>query len=265
MTFAGSRMHRVIPCLLLRGRRVVKTLRFKDPVYVGDPINAVRILNEKEADELLLCDIGATPEDRPPQFDLLAELTSECFMPLCYAGGVRSLKDMERLFGIGVEKIAASTQAVLDPTFISSAAREFGSQSVVAVLDVRRTWRGRYDVTVRGGRKRTGRDPVTVARQMEEAGAGELVLNSVDRDGTMTGFDLPLVERVASAVGIPVVASGGARTLSDLRSVVVEAGAAAVAAGSMFVFQGSRRAVLVSYPSRVELDGLFDASVAGGR
>ena len=248
---------RIIPCLLLRNGGLVKTVKFRDPKYLGDPINIVRILNDKEVDELVFLDITATPERRDPPFELLAQITSECFMPLCYGGGVRDLATMRTLYAMGIEKIALNTAAVESPELISGAAKEFGAQSVIVSIDVKRKFLGGYDVLTHGGRKRTGRDPIAHARAMEQAGAGEILLNSIDRDGTMTGYDLDLVRAVADAVSIPVVACGGAATLDDLARVVNEAGASAAAAGSVFVFQGPHRAVLISYPSQERIRKSF--------
>ena len=248
---------RAIPVLLLRGGGLVKTVRFKNPKYLGDPINIVRLFNDKEADELVLLDITATLESRGPRFDLLAQITSECFMPLCYGGGVRTLDDMHALFNLGIEKVAINSHAVHKPAFIASAAERFGSQSVLVSLDVKRTLFGRHQVVTHGSKRRTGLDPVEFAREAEQQGAGELLLNSVDRDGTMEGYDLDLVRRVAEAVRIPVVACGGAGRTEDLGHVVNGAGASAAAAGSLFVFQGPHRAVLINYPDATELQQLF--------
>ena len=244
---------RVIPCLLLRNLGLVKTVKFRNPTYLGDPINIVKIFNDKEVDELVFLDITATPGGRKPPFDFLSGVTSECFIPLCYGGGVRNLEDMKTLFTLGVEKVAVNTHAVENPAFMRTAADLFGSQSVIASLDVKKTWRGRYEVVTHCGRKRTGVDPVGLAVELERQGAGELLLTAIDRDGTMQGYDLELIKRVTAAVRIPVIACGGARRVSDLAAVVNEGGASAAAAGSMFVFQGPHRAVLISYPTAMEL------------
>lgn len=244
---------RVIPCLLLRNSGFVKTRRFKDPVYLGDCFNTVRLFNEKEADELLILDIIATPEGRPPNFDLLHELAGECFMPVAYGGGILSLEDMRRLFQAGFEKVALNTGAVRNPRLVEEAAREFGSQSVIMSIDVRRRLLGGFEVFVKGGRQATGLDPVTLARSAADSGAGEILLTSIDRDGTMEGYDLDLVCKVANAVPIPLVACGGAGSLKDFHDAIHQGGASAVAAGSYFVFVGRHRAVLVNYPSQDDL------------
>ena len=243
---------RVIPCLLLKNEGLVKTVKFKDPKYLGDPINIVRIFNDKEVDELIFLDILATVENRRPNFDLLGKITSECFMPLGYGGGICSMEDVKELLAMGVEKIVLNTSAVENPSLIRSAADYAGSQAVVISMDVKRTLLGKYEVYVRGGKKSTGLDPVKFAVEMGKQGAGELFLNSVDRDGTMQGYDLELVRRVAESVTVPVVACGGAGNIQHLAEAI-QAGASAAAAGSLFVFQGPLRGVLISYPAQEEL------------
>jgi len=244
---------RVIPCLLLRNFGLVKTIRFKDPKYLGDPINIVRIFNEKAVDELMFLDIAATVENRRPSFQLLEKIASECFTPFSYGGGIRNLEDMKILFKIGVEKVVVNSYTVENPTFVRSAADLFGSQSVVVSVDVKRNQWGKYEVFTHSGQKATGLDPVKYARDMEEQGPGELLLTSIDLDGTMAGYDLELIKRVSSAVSIPVVACGGAGSLEHLRQAVKQGGASAVAAGSLFVFHGPHRAVLINYPTLEEL------------
>jgi imidazole glycerol-phosphate synthase subunit HisF len=240
----------------------VKTVRFKDSAYIGDPRNAVRIFNEKEVDELALLDIAATPEGRGPQLDLVREIVSEAFMPVAYGGGVRSVEDVRALVSVGVEKVVIATAAAADPNFVARAADACGSQSVVVCLDVKRTLFGRYEVYTHSGKRGTGKDPVAFARRMEELGAGELVVNAIDRDGTMAGYDLELLKSVTGAVQIPVIACGGAGRVEDFGAAVREGGASAVAAGSLFVFHGRHRAVLISYPAPGDLRVAFEG-VAG--
>ena len=256
--------NRVIPCLLLLGQGLVKTRRFRAPAYLGDPINVVRIFNDKEVDELIILDIAARAQGRGPSFDYLREVVSECFMPVCYGGGIRNIDDMAKLFNLGIEKVSINTSAVTNPSLIREAAAAFGTQSVLVSLDVRRClWSG-YRVCSHNGRRRTALAPEAFAADVERLGAGELLLNSIDRDGTMRGYDIDLVKRVSSAVKIPVVACGGAGSLEDLGAVVRLGGASAAAAGSLFVFQGPHRAVLISYPSRVEIEksmGVLQPSV----
>ena len=243
---------RVIPCLLLHGQGLVKTVRFKQPSYVGDPINAVRIFNEREVDELAFLDITATRERREPPFDRVRDIAGECFMPVCYGGGVRTVEHARRLFALGIEKVLINTAAEEVAALVTDTAADFGSQSVMVGIDVGRDWFGRPRVYTRGGSRNTGRDPIEYAREMAERGAGEIFLNVIDRDGTMAGFDLELVSAVSRAVSIPLIACGGAGTVADL-SAAIAAGASDVAAGSLFVFAGPRRAVLINYPSAAEL------------
>jgi cyclase len=254
---------RVLPCLLLQGTKLVKTLRFKDPVYVGDPRNAVRIFNEKEVDELAILDISATPGGRPPDLTLIREIVSEAFMPVAYGGGLKTIEQARAVLSCGVEKIVLNTHALENPRVVEQAAREFGSQSVVVCLDVKRTLFGRYEVFTRAGTRRTRMSTVDCAKRMESMGAGEMIVNSIDRDGTMQGFDIDLIQSVANAVRVPVIACGGAGNLEHVREAVVRGGASAVAAGSLFVFHGKHRAVLINYPKPEVLSGLFCRRLAG--
>ena len=248
---------RVIPCLLLRNRGLVKTIRYKDPTYLGDPINIVRIFNDKEVDELTFLDITASTEDHAPAFDLLQDIASECFIPFGYGGGVRSCDDIRRLLKIGIEKVVINTAAVENRALIRQAADEFGSSTIVISVDYRRNLFGKAEVYCRSGKKAAGIDPVIFAREVEQSGAGEILLNAIDRDGTMQGYDVEMIRKVTSSVSIPVIACGGARNIQDLASAVREGGASAAAAGSMFVFQGPLRAVLISYPTQAELRQVF--------
>jgi len=249
---------RVIPTLLLEGAgRLVKTQGFKRPRYVGDPLNALRIFNDKEVDEVVLLNIRATPEQRPPDFGYLAELAGECFMPLGYGGGITEVDQALKLVCSGFEKVILGAAAHRTPHLISDLARQLGSQSVVVAVDVRRhLWKG-AEVVVDSARKGTGFGPVEYARRMQDLGAGEIILTSVERDGTYSGYDLDLVKAVVEAVSIPVVASGGAAAAEDLARVVREGGASAAAAGSLFVFFGSQRGVLINFPDGRILDDLM--------
>jgi cyclase len=250
-----------MPCLLLRGTALVKTVRFRNPSYIGDPINTVRIFNEKEVDELVVLDITAAAENRPPDFSLIEEIATECFMPFTYGGGIRNLDDLVRIQSLGVEKVIINSYAAENPNFISEAAAQVGSQAVVVSIDARKKVLGGYEVYSHGGTNRAKADPVTFARLMEDRGAGEILLTSIDRDGTMSGYDLELISRVTNAVGVPVIACGGAGSLSDFDQAVNQAGASAVAAGSMVVYQGENRAVLINFPSESELDSVLDRSL----
>jgi len=244
---------RVIPSLLLRGQGLVKTVKFKEPKYLGDPINIVRIFNDKEVDEIVLLDITATPENRGPQFDLLKNITSEAFIPLAYGGGIRSMDDIRKLLSIGIEKLIMNTSAVETPSLIRETADHAGSQAVVVSIDVKKNLFGKYEVFTRCGQKKTGLDPVKHAIEVEKMGAGEIIINSIDRDGMMQGYDVELVRRVADSVQVPVVACGGAGHLSHVAEVIKEGHASAAAAGSMFVFQGPLKGVLISYPTPKEI------------
>lgn len=249
---------RVIPTLLLRDRGLVKTVRFRNPTYVGDPFNTIKIFNDKEVDELVLLDVAATAQRRGPDIEFLAEACSEAFVPAGYGGGITTVEQMRELFTLGVEKVIVNSAAHNDPGLIRQAADQFGSQSVVVSVDVKKRLWGGYRVFRANGTRDTRRDPISYAVQMQEHGAGELLLTAIDRDGTFKGYDLDLVRSVSSAVDIPVVACGGASSVADLGRVVA-AGASAAAAGSFFVFQQPHRAVLISFPSRRDLLEAFHA------
>ncbi|MEW5724985.1 MAG: AglZ/HisF2 family acetamidino modification protein [Thermodesulfobacteriota bacterium] len=256
---------RVIPCLLLRNRGLVKTVRFKDADYVGDPVNVIRIFNEKEVDELILLDITATPADKKPSFEVVREVAGECFMPLTYGGGVREVEDMRRLLASGVEKVSVNTAAAENPDFIRAAAREFGSQAVVVSMDVKKKLFGRYEVRTHGGRRALKDTPADYARRAQDLGAGEILLTSMDRDGTMDGYDLELIAQVAGAVEVPVVACGGAGDIYDFDRAVHQAGASAAAAGAMVVYQGKDLGVLINFPTPAELAGIFPERINQAR
>lgn len=241
---------RVIPVLLLRGAGLVKTVKFKDPKYIGDPMNAIRIFNEKEVDELVFLDITASPEGRAPQFDLLKDIAGEAFMPMAYGGGVSTLEQIKKIFGLGFEKVIINTAAYRNLGLISEAAAIFGSQSIVGAIDVRSGLFGGYELRSQGGRKKESAGLAEHLGALELAGAGEILVNSIDRDGTMSGYDLNLLSKVRACVKVPVVACGGASSVNDFVAAVERGHADAVAAGSMFVFVGPHRAVLINYPER---------------
>lgn len=249
---------RVMPCLLMDRGALIKTVQFKNPVYVGDPVNAVRIFNQKEVDELLFIDIAATTEKRGIDFETLEKVVTECFMPICYGGGVDNLSDMRRLYHLGIEKISLSSAAIKRPQLIREAADEFGSQAVVVTLDVKKNLFGKYTVRTHQGKIDTKRSAIDVARDMESAGAGEILLYSIDRDGTWSGFDLNLIRDISHAVGIPVIVCGGAGEMSHLRAAVNDAGASAVAIGSMAVFQAKDLGVLIKFPTRQQQEKTFE-------
>jgi imidazole glycerol-phosphate synthase subunit HisF len=253
---------RITPCLLIHEGGLVKTTRFRDPKYVGDPINAVKIFNEKEADELIVLDIDATVHGAEPNFRLIAQFAAECRMPLCYGGGVRTAEQAKRIIGLGVEKVAISAAALADPSLITRIAEGVGRQSVVVVLDVKSKTFGGYEVFTHNGRKATGRSPVELARAAAEAGAGEIVVNSIDQDGTMKGYDLKLARAVREAVNVPMTLLGGAGSLDDFASLLRACGVVGASAGSFFVFKGAYRAVLISYPTAAQKEDLLRSALA---
>jgi len=241
----------------------VKTVQFANPKYVGDPINAVRIFNEKEVDELIILDIDATVQRREPDYELIRNLAGECRMPLCYGGGVASVSQVERIVSLGVEKVAISAAAVSDPSLVAESAKAVGSQSIVAVMDVRKgKGAGKYEVWTHNGRVQSGWQVGDFARRMADCGAGEIVINSIDRDGTMKGYDLDLAKIVRSTVDVPLTLLGGAGSLADIGSLIEELGIVGAAAGSLFVFKGPYRAVLINYPNRAEKDALIRRSMS---
>jgi cyclase len=251
---------RVIPCLLLRDKGLVKTFRFGEYKYVGDPINAVKIFNEKETDELMVLDIDASANGSIPDFALIKKLAAECRMPLCYGGGVKTVEQAKQIIGLGVEKVAISTAAIDNPTLISAIAAEIGSQSVVVVLDVKKSLFGKYEVYTFNGKKNTKRAVSDVAIEVQALGAGEIVVNSIDQDGQMKGYDLNLAMSVRDAITLPMTVLGGAGSLEDIGKLIKTCGVVGASAGSYFVFKGKHRAVLINYPSISERDTLFEAS-----
>jgi cyclase len=240
---------RLIPCLLLRGNGLVKTKKFKDSVYVGDPINAVRIFSEKEVDELVILDIDATREGREPNYELIAEIAGECFMPVAYGGGISTLAQARKLIRCGIEKVVINSASVDSTSFIREIADIFGSQAVVGSIDAKKTLFGGHHVFVKSGTVDTKLKPEDHAASLEQAGVGEIFLTSIDCDGQMRGYDIELIKKVTAKVNVPVVACGGAGTLDHMRRAMSESGASAVSAGSMFVFYGKHRAVLINYPT----------------
>lgn len=254
---------RVLPCLLLQDERLVKTIRFDKPSYVGDPVNAVKIYNEKEVDELVFLDIRATVDGREPPYSVIADIADECFMPFAYGGGVRTFEQAKRILEIGCEKVIVNTALYEAPDTVRRIIDAYGAQSVVASLDARRGLFGGYEARSASGRRKTGMSIEAAARHAEAIGVGEILVHSIDRDGTMTGFDLPLVSKVAAIVSTPLIACGGAGEQADIARAIHEGGASAVACGSLFVYQGRNRAVLINYPSPAELADLLENRVAG--
>ena len=244
---------RIIPCLLVRNKGLVKTVQFKDSKYVGDPINAVKIFNEKEVDELIVLDIDASKEDREPDFNMIQNLANESRMPLCYGGGVKTVEQAKKIIHLGAEKVALSSAVIENPNLVKEIAKAVGVQSVIVVLDVKKKGLfGKYQVYTHNGTKATGKDPKELAIEFEELGVGEIVINSVDNDGMMKGYDLKLLDLIREAISIPLTILGGAGTLNDIKEIIKKYKVIGVAAGSLFVFKGKYKAVLINYPNRDE-------------
>lgn len=248
---------RITPCLLIRNRGLVKTVRFADPKYVGDPVNAVKIFNEKEADELIALDIDATAQKKEPDFRLIAQIAVECRMPLCYGGGIKTVDQAKRIIGMGVEKIAVSSVAIENPGIVSLIAKEIGSQSVVVVFDVKKRGESNYEVWTQNGTTNTRKSLLSVLSEAESSGAGEVLVNSIDNDGMMKGYDLFLGRLVRRSIKLPMTMLGGAGSLSDIERLINECGIIGAAAGSLFVFKGVYKAVLINYPSHAQKEGLI--------
>jgi cyclase len=249
---------RIIPCLLVKNKGLVKTVRFNDPKYVGDPINAVRIFNEKQVDELVVLDIDATTERREPDYKMIEKLAAECRMPLCYGGGVKTAEQAQRIFSLGVEKVAISSAAINNPQLITKISQQVGSQSVVVIMDVKKKLLGGYEVYTNNGKIATGKTPVDLAKQMEELGAGEVVINSIDNDGVMKGYDFGLIEKVRKITSLPLTVLGGAGSLQDISDLIKKFGIIGASAGSLFVFKGVYKAVLINYPDLQEKRVMFE-------
>jgi cyclase len=248
---------RVIPCLLLKNEGLVKSIKFKDLRYIGDPINAVKIFSEKEVSELIFLDIMATRQNKKIPMDLIIKIAEECYMPFSIGGGIRSIDDIRNILYNGAEKVVINTAAFENPHLVKEASRIFGNQSIVVSIDVKKKLTGKYEVFTKGGTNSTGMEPLKHALYMEEMGAGELMINSIDRDGTMQGYDINLIRQIADAVSIPVIACGGAGKIEDLAEAVNKSHASAVAAGSFFIFHGPLRGILINFPSKEELEKLF--------
>jgi cyclase len=241
----------------VKDKGLVKTVNFKNPKYVGDPINAVRIFNEKQVDELTVLDIDASGENREPDYKMIENLAAECRMPLCYGGGVKTPEQAQKIFSLGVEKIAISAAAVHDPSLITRIAERVGSQSVVVIIDIKKKLLSGYEVYINNGKKATGKDPFEFAKQLEALGAGEIVINSIDQDGVMKGYDLSLAEKTRSVTSLPLTVLGGAGNLQDIGKLINKFGIIGASAGSLFVFKGVYKAVLINYPTPAEKDELI--------
>lgn len=243
---------RIIPSLLLQNKGLVKTVNFKSPKYVGDPINTVRIFNEKEVDELAIFDIDATVLNKEPDYVLIEKLANQSRMPLCYGGGVKTVEQAQKIFGLGIEKIALSSAVVNHPQLVTQIADRVGSQSVIVVLDVKKKFLGGYEIYTHNGKRSTGINPIKYSKELEDLGAGEMIINSIDQDGVMKGYDLNLIDKIAETITIPLTVLGGAGSLLDIEKVIEKHGVIGVAAGSLFVFKGQYKAVLINYPSQKE-------------
>lgn len=244
---------RVIPSLLIHKGGLVKSVNFKNYNYIGDPINAVKIFNEKEVDEIAIIDIDASRNNVGPNISQITDIASEAFMPLSYGGGISKLEEIKKLMYCGVEKVIINKAAHSNPSLVREGANIFGNQSIIVSIDIKKNWLGKYTVYTENGKKQMDGKPEEFAKKMEDLGAGEILLNNIDRDGTFKGYDIELIERLSSSVSIPLIAAGGARDLSDF-SLARKAGASAVSAGSMFVYLGqSKDSILINYPQQSEL------------
>ena len=248
---------RIIPCLQLIGDSLVKTIRFKDPAYIGDPVNTVRIFNELEVDELCFLDIRATVENRTPNLEVLQHISNECFMPLSYGGGIKDFETARAIMSIGFEKIVVNTESFYNPSLITQLSRHFGAQAVVASIDVKKNLWGKYQVFIADGSVKTDIDVVEYALRLQEAGAGEILLTSMDRDGTWSGFDIDLIKKVADALSVPLIANGGAGNTKHIGEAVKTGHASAVSLGSMIVYQQKGMGVLVNFPDKTELEKML--------
>jgi len=245
---------RIIPCLLLKDDSLVKTVNFKKPAYIGDPANTARIFNELEVDELTLLDISATNNKKKPNFKILAELAKECFMPLAYGGGINDFEDAKKIFQIGIEKVIINSIAFSKPAFITELAEHFGNQAIVASIDVKKNMFGKYQVFSNSGTKKQKVDPVAWAQELEQLGAGEILLTAIHQEGTWNGFDINIIEKISNAINIPVIANGGASSIEDIGKAVKKGNASAVSLGSMVVYQNKGMGVLVNFPDTEKLN-----------
>lgn len=248
---------RIIPSLLIHDNGLVKTVNFKNPKYVGDPINAVKIFNEKAVDELAIFDIDATVLGKEPNYSLIERLASQSMMPLCYGGGVKTVVQAQRIFSLGIEKIALSSAVLQNPKLITDISERVGAQSVIVVLDVKKKLLGGYEIYTHNGKKTTGINPFKFVEEAQKLGAGEIVINSIDKDGVMKGYDLDLIAKIREKISLPMTVLGGAGSLGDIEKVIDQHGVIGVAAGSLFVFKGPYKAVLINYPTQLEKNKIF--------
>lgn len=256
---------RIIPSLLIQENGLVKTVNFKNPKYVGDPINAVKIFNEKEVDELAIFDIDATAKNLEPNYSLIQRIANQSRMPLCYGGGVKTVAQAQKIFGLGIEKIALSSAVLQRPELISEISEKVGAQSVIVVLDVKKKLFGGYEIFTHNGKKSTGINPVDFSIKAQKLGAGEIIINSIDQDGLMKGFDMNLIQKIREKISLPLTVLGGAGSLNDIKEVISRHGVIGVAAGSLFVFKGIYKAVLINYPTKAEKEKLYKIDYANKR
>lgn len=243
---------RIIPCLLHKNDGLVKGVKFKKHKYVGDPINSIKIFNDKGADELIYLNIENSLMNREPDLNYIKKITDECFMPLCYGGGIKNCDQILQILELGVEKIAINTGYITNPNLVEDAANKIGSQSIVGVIDYKKSLFGCYKTTIKCGSKNIKKSPLKLAEELEQRGVGEIIINSIDRDGSRSGFDLDMIRQISSSVSVPVIASGGSHSIEDFKQAK-SAGASAAAAGSQFVFYGQNNAVLINYPITEEM------------
>jgi cyclase len=251
---------RIIPCLLIHNKGLVKTVNFSTPKYVGDPINAVRIFNEKHVDELMVVDIDATINKVPPDESVISKLAVECRMPLSYGGGIKTVEQAVNIIKLGVEKICISSAAIENPDLVTAIAEQIGSQSVVVVLDIKKSKKGVYEVWTHNGKINTGLNAIESAKLFEKKGCGEIVINSIDNDGVMKGYDLQLARQIRKVVTIPLTVLGGAGKINDIKELIKEFHIIGAAAGSLFVFKGVYKAVLINYPNIIEKASIYDST-----
>ncbi len=250
---------RIIPSLLLHDNGLVKTINFKSPKYIGDPINTVKIFNEKAVDELAIFDIDATVLGREPNYGLIEKLANQSRMPLCYGGGVKTVEQAEKIFSLGIEKIAISSACIQRPNIITEIAARVGTQSVIVVMDIKKKLLGGYEIYTHNGKKSTGLNPLDFALKVQQLGAGEIIINSIDQDGVMKGYDVGIIDKMREKISIPMTVLGGAGSLSDIKKIIQKHGVIGVAAGSLFVFKGVYKAVLINYPTREEKEEMFSS------
>ena len=253
--------NRIVPCLLLKNQGLVKTIKFKNERYIGDPINTVKLFNEKDVDEIMLLDIGVTLKNQEPDFALIEEIANECFIPLCYGGGVRSISQMYKIYALGIEKISLSSKAIDDINFIKEAINIFGSQSIVVTLDYKKTFFGKKMIYVCNGKIKTKYSVEEYVNILNEVGVGEIVLNSIDNDGTMLGYDKETIKIMSKMTKIPIIALGGAGNLNDMIEIIKEADITAAAAGSLFVYHGKLKGILINYPKFDDIQLMMNSEV----